>query len=231
LLHGIVLESGTKAIRIVAKPEDGAASIPASVVVEITGTGQPHRVHYRAIVELTDRLPDPPPLKLTPLTDSRAFSMDVAELYRRWLFHGPLFQGIGRVDLVGLSGVKALLATSSRDRWIAEASLGQWLFDPLMFDCALQLVVLWAREHWDMTALPSGFQSFRRFATPPARNVLCELRFRSNTGQQMLHADIFFFDADTGRVLAIIEDMQGACTKALNRLAGGHVLAAVANQS
>jgi hypothetical protein len=130
-----------------------------------------------------------------------------------------LFQGISRADLIGKGGIRALLATSSPDGWIAGGSQGQWLIDPLMFDSALQLLVVWAREHWDMTALPSGFRSFRRFASPAASRILCELRLRPETGAQTIHADIFFIDEATGGVVGVLEDMQGACSKALNRLA------------
>jgi acyl transferase domain-containing protein/NAD(P)H-dependent flavin oxidoreductase YrpB (nitropropane dioxygenase family)/NAD(P)-dependent dehydrogenase (short-subunit alcohol dehydrogenase family) len=231
LLHGIVLDRGTKKIRVLAKPQIGAAVNPERVAVEITGTEQPQRIHYGATVELAQQLPDAPTLKLAPLADGRGFSMEIADLYRQWLFHGPLFQGISRVDLIGVSGVKAVLATSSPRGWISGAFSGQWVIDPLMFDSALQLVVLWAREHWDVTALPSGFQIYRRFAAPPQPHVVCEMRFRPSTGRQTIHADIFFLEAASGRTLAIVEDMHGACSKALNRLSGAKVLAAAGNPS
>jgi NAD(P)-dependent dehydrogenase (short-subunit alcohol dehydrogenase family)/acyl carrier protein len=231
VLHGVVLESGAKTLRIVAKPEGGHASNPARVAVEVSGAGHPHRVHYRATIELASRLPDAPPLEVAPLSDGRAFSLEIAEIYRQWLFHGPLFQGISRADLIGVSGIKASLATSSPNTWIAGASDAPWLIDPLMFDSALQLLVVWAREHWDMTALPSGFRSFRRFAAPPASRILCELRIRPETGAQTIHADIFFIDAATGGVVGILEDMQGACSKALNRLAGRALAVAAGNES
>src|SRR5690606_30156389 len=87
-------------------------------------------------------------------------------------------------------------------------------------DSALQLLVVWSRKHWDMTALPSGFARLRRFAAPTGTNVTCEIRIRPNTGGQTIHADIFILDAGTGKPLFIVEDMQGTCSKALNRLAG-----------
>jgi acyl transferase domain-containing protein/NAD(P)H-dependent flavin oxidoreductase YrpB (nitropropane dioxygenase family)/NAD(P)-dependent dehydrogenase (short-subunit alcohol dehydrogenase family) len=230
LLQGVILESETKTVRIVAKPKAGTVSSPQTVAVEVIGTGKPARVHYRATVELAERLPDGPPLKLAPLSDARAYSTDVPDLYRNWLFHGPTFQGIHRVDLLGLGGIKASLRTSLPEGWIAGASAGQWLIDPLMFDSALQLLVVWAREHWDMTALPSGFHKFSRFAAPSGSHVTCELRIRPNTRAQMIHADIFFLDGPTGNVLGIVEDMQGACSKGLNRLAGREVTLAAEMQ-
>jgi hypothetical protein len=46
----------------------------------------------------------------------------------------------------------------------------------------------------------------------------------------MIHADIFFLDGPTGNVLGIVEDMQGACSKGLNRLAGREVTLAAEMQ-
>ncbi|MBV9743565.1 MAG: polyketide synthase dehydratase domain-containing protein, partial [Acidobacteriia bacterium] len=231
LLQGVVLDSETKALRIVAKPKPLNGSAPSHIAVEVTGTTRPRRVHYRATIQLASRLPDAPAITIPPLSDGHAFSMDVPSLYRHWLFHGPSFQGIERIDSLSASGIRAQLATSAPRNWLAGVTAGEWLFDPLMFDSALQLLVVWAREHWDMTALPSGFEQCRLFGRPSSAGVLCELRLRSNTGHQTIHSDIFFLDAATRRVVAIVEDMQGACSKALNRLAGPKVMVATGNLS
>ena len=231
LFQGItVLDGASKTVRIVAKAPPGAGPSPASVTVEVIGTGKQQRIHYRATVDLAERLPDAPSFNTPPLQDGLPFHMKIGEVYDRWLFHGPLFHGITGLDLVGASGIKAMLATTSPTGWIEGGSTGQWLIDPLMFDSSLQLLVLWARENWDMTALPSGFQYYRRFAAPSASRIVCEMRIKPNTGGQTIHADIFFLDAATGRVVSILEDMQGACSKALNRLSDRKVLAAAGTQ-
>jgi len=230
LLHGVVLDNGPRSVRVAAKPPAGSATHPASIAVEITGTTPAHRLHYRAHVELAQALSSPPTFQIAPLADGGTFSMSIAEFYARWLFHGPMFQGVGRVNQVGSNGVTAMLATSSPASWIMGASGGRWLIDPLTFDSALQLVVLWARKHWDMTALPNGFERYRRFGAAGAGPVLCEVRLRPTIGRQTIHADMFFFDAGTGRLISVLENMEGACSKALNRLAERNALVAVANQ-
>ena len=233
LLNGVVLESGAKQVRIVVKSPAGAQSstVPGvtSVAVEITGTHQPRRVHYSATVDLMSQLVAAPQFSLPALIDGGNLSLSIPELYERWLFHGPLFQGIVSVDKIGSGGMSALLATSSPKGWIAAPSQGEWLIDPLMFDCALQLLLVWSREHWNMTALPTGFQSFRRFAAAVPSKVACEMRLRENTGGQTIHADIYFLDPATGDIFAVLEDMQGACSAALNRLAGRKPLAIAGN--
>jgi hypothetical protein len=231
MLKGVVLDSRSRAVRIAVKPAHVNGHGPSSVTVEISATGQPRRLHYRASVELASGLPPAPQADPPPIQDGRPFTMPLDQAYEQWLFHGPLFQGICRVDLLGESGIRALLASSSPRDWLAGKAQGPWLIDPLMFDSALQLLVLWTREHWDMTALPSGFQSFRRFGRPPTGRVLCELRLRPETQGQTIHADFYFYDAASGAVVGILENMQGACSKALNRLAGKDKQATLANHA
>jgi hypothetical protein len=190
-----------------------------SVAVEILGTEHPQRVHYRAVVDLVQRLPDPPPFESRLPAEGRSLSIGVSEIYRQWLFHGPLFRGIHQVSHVGTDGVAAVLASSSPQGWIPDASQEHWLIDPLMLDSGLQLLILWSRQHWDMTTLPSRFRAYRRFGTEPSKHVHCDLRMRPDTGGQTVHADIIFVSAD-GRVIGILEDIEGNCSKALNRLIG-----------
>ncbi|MCC6587061.1 MAG: SDR family NAD(P)-dependent oxidoreductase [Bryobacterales bacterium] len=227
-LHGIVVDSGSKAVHVTAKALNPEAT---SVAVEISSAGSPSRLHYSAVVDLARRLPAPEPLPPANFYDRRPFAMPIPELYRNWLFHGPLFQGIRDVSAVGPSGIVATLAASSPQGWFAEPPPGPWLIDPLMFDSALQLLVLWAREHWDMTPLPSGFRTLRRFDAPAASRIACELTILPNTGGHTIHSNMVFTDAATGQVLCLIDDMQGTCSKALNRLAGSEVLVSAANQA
>lgn len=226
MLQGVVLENDSKAIRISANVVAGAANDPQSVAVEITGTGQMRRAHYRAIVDLAEDLPDAPRIAIPHLTDGSPLSMSVPQIYNQWLFHGPLFQGIRRLDRLGKSGISSLLKSSSPAEMLSGSLPGKWLIDPLTFDCALQLLLVWARAQWGMTALPAGFRNFRRFAGPVPQDVVCEIRLRPETMKRTIHSDFYFCDAATGRALALVEDMEGACSEALNRLAGGRVMAA-----
>ncbi|HYI92560.1 MAG TPA: polyketide synthase dehydratase domain-containing protein, partial [Bryobacteraceae bacterium] len=176
--------------------------------------------------ELSEALPEAPAPNVPPLSDGSSFSMSVRDLYRRWLFHGPLFEGIARVDLIGPSGITSALRVSTPQAWIKGVPSGRWLIDPLMFDSGLQLILLWGRAHWDMTTLPSGFQSLRRYAAPAASEVICELRIRPGTQVPNSLSDLYFLDAHSRRLIAVVEGMQGTSSKSLNRIAGGHAVAA-----
>jgi hypothetical protein len=217
VLHGIVLQDGAKAVRVIGKAQPIAAQGRLSIAVEIAATENPQRIHYRAIVDLVERLPDPPSFEpLSPATE-HVLSIDLSEIYREWLFHGPLFQGVREINYIGTDGVVAVLASSSPLGWVAEASDAPWLIDPLMFDSGLQLLILWSREHWGMTTLPSRFLAYRRFNAELTKRIHCEVRIRPNPGSQTIHADMVFVNTD-GRVVGTLEDAEGTCTRALNRL-------------
>ncbi len=219
VLQGVVLENGPETLQVVLHSNGTGGSHPGHVRVQIVAGEQSPRVHYQATVEVDHRLPTALPVEPLSASEMRSFPKQVDELYRDWLFHGFLFRGITAVEQIGTNGIRASIVASSPDRWLAGSSPGQWLIDPLMIDSGLQLLIVWAREHWDMTPLPSRFRALRRFGTPAGPNMTCEVHIRPNTRGQIIHADLYFLDAD-GRPVAILEDMEGTCSKALNRLAG-----------
>ncbi len=223
VLQGVVLENGPETLRVTLQHHASGDRDPAHVRVAIVAGDDPRRVHYQATVELDQRLATAPSFERLSLSDARSFPKPVDELYRDWLFHGQLFRGITRIEQIGTNGVKASIVASSPDRWLAGPSRGQWLIDPLMIDSGLQLLIVWAREHWDMTPLPSRFHAYRRFGAPCNSHMSCEVHIKPNTRGHIIHADLYFLDAD-GRLLGILEDMEGTCSKALNRLAGNSAL-------
>jgi hypothetical protein len=101
----------------------------------------------------------------------------------------------------------------------ADAGLG-WQLDPVLIDGALQVQVLWARLQWDVTLLPAQIGSYTRLASPEeGEPVRHELRIHSASSAPLCHADHWFYGAD-GRALAVLGDVVGVGTKALNRLVG-----------
>jgi acyl transferase domain-containing protein/NAD(P)H-dependent flavin oxidoreductase YrpB (nitropropane dioxygenase family)/NAD(P)-dependent dehydrogenase (short-subunit alcohol dehydrogenase family) len=220
VLKGLVLDRDASSVRVVATPRPRLREGSQDVAVEIIGMDRPQRIHYRATVELSDRLPQPPQIA-APTLGAKGLAADVAGLYREWLFHGPLFQGIARVDAIGASGVKADLKRSEPQHFFVDPVGGDWLIDPLLFDSGLQLFILWSRDQWDMTTLPSRFGSYRRFGLLSGESAYCELTIRPETGRQTIHADIVFRGRN-GEVLGILEDAEGVASKALNRLGGGN---------
>jgi hypothetical protein len=146
--------------------------------------------------------------------------MTVAEAYRDLLFHGPLFQRIVSIDGMDERGASSVVLPSSPSSCVRGAE-GDWLLDPVLVDCALQLQVIWARVHWDVTLLPGAIGSFVRVANDAGAGdgIRHELRIRPESSPPLCHCDHYFYAQD-GRLLAAMTDVQGVGSKALNRLAG-----------
>ena len=157
--------------------------------------------------------------KRTSSRKSRPFDAGVEQAYRNWLFHGPLLQGIRRIEGLGARGVEAILEPSPPDRCMRGVGGSRWLIDPVVFDSALQLFLVWARSNLDKTPLPSRFAGFRRYAAI----VHCYLDVLDKSRDPVFYIDLHFVGPD-GRLLWVLEGMEGVCTRALNRLGGSWLL-------
>lgn len=219
LLSGVVVRGASTAIRVVGRPERLPDTRRMNARVQIFDAENPRRTHYQATIEMAPALPAAPTLSLPRTADGVPFPLTVDEAYRRWLFHGPRFHGITRIEWMGAAGIEGNLAPSSPREWLAGTPEGGWLIDPVLVDCGLQLLVLWVRAQWDMTSLPSRFLAYRRFGVPSGDAIRCQIRIRPDKDSQIVHADLYFFEND-GRLLGILEDMEGACSKRLNRVVG-----------
>jgi NAD(P)-dependent dehydrogenase (short-subunit alcohol dehydrogenase family)/acyl carrier protein len=218
VLRGITIEQGPRTITVSAsasKPVDGGIQIDLRAK---TDTERP-TLSYTAVAHLARELPPAPRRDSWELIEPRAFSMSIEEAYEQWLFHGPLFAGIVEVERIGENGIIGRLSPSSPSRCLAETSPNvRWIMDPVVLDSGLQLLILWARTYRDATPLPSRFGAFHRFGDLSAGEVRCEARVRpAAENNPVVHSDLFFYDLQ-GRLLGLLEDMEFACSKALNRL-------------
>jgi hypothetical protein len=217
LFKGIVLENGPKQVRIRATPGAGNGSVK-QIAVEIDDPARAGQPYYRAKVELADRLPQPP--RYTPAGSEvlRPFPMSVVDAYRRWLFHGRLFQGITDIEGIAERAIKGTLVSSTPNQCLESRSGGPWLIDPVVFDSGLQLFLLWARASLDKTPLPSRFQRYRRFGPLQEASLTCHVRILEQSRDPVVNIDIAFVGPD-GRLLGLLENMEGTCSRSLNRLA------------
>ncbi len=194
-------------------------------------------MHYRGVVELGPRtggadLEEPARSvgETSTLDNATPFPMSVADAYHDWLFHGPLFQGISAIEAIGPSGARAALRHSSPGVCLSGNPGGDWLIDPVVIDSALQMQLVWARHHWDVTMLPSTLQEYRHFrplrseprsqrGTNEVAGIRYELRIRPESQAPICHADHFFYGADR-HLLGVLTGMMGVGSAALNRLGG-----------
>ena len=224
VLRGVIVENGLKTIRLVARGQEAPPRerLGIDVNVEITDPESPGRPYYRAVVELGDRWPESP-LYQSPLDNSlQPFPMTVDDAYRQWLFHGPLFRGISKIEGVTDRGMTALLTPSVPRQCLKDIQAGQWLIDPVVFDSGLQLVLLWARMHTGMTPLPSRFQRYRYFRPLAGPLIRCHMLVDATQEAHALCINLVFVGPDN-QVLGALEDLQCTSSKALNRLGGSTV--------
>ena len=202
----------------------GEASLPGGLLVDVTIVGhgaEPARPHYQARVrlgrpaDLAEKLPDAPPLGGA----TGRLPLSLPHAYRDWLFHGPLFQHVSEVEAIGLAGARSTLRASIPSACVVGAAGAEWLIDPVVVDSALQVNVLWARHHWDMTILPGYLERYRRLGSLRGGPLRHELRIRPDTRAPLVRADHYVYDANQ-RLQGVLYGMEGTGSSALNRLAG-----------
>jgi Polyketide synthase dehydratase N-terminal domain len=219
LLDGVALENDEPvSVRIDTAPHAGGEEL--EVTVGPVATGRPH---YRARAQLRDRAVSPDPggyPEPVGLPELAPFPIRVEDAYRDLLFHGPLFQGIVAVEGMDDRGASARLRASQPGQCVASGDGKPWLIDPVLLDSALQMQVLWARLQWDVTLLPAEIGAYVLLApVSEGEQVRHELRIRPESNPPLCHADHWFYGSD-GRPLALLQDVVGVGSQALNRLAG-----------
>jgi NAD(P)-dependent dehydrogenase (short-subunit alcohol dehydrogenase family) len=218
LLKGLVLEDGPKPVRIVATPLKHFSGDGLEVEVSIAGMEPRASFYYKATAHLGLGLPTPPSIETLSLSDEVSLQFSLEEVYRRWLFHGPLMAGIAEIQGIGANGITGGLIPSLPAKCLGGAPQGSWIIDPVVTDSALQLIIVWSRIHWDMTPLPSRLHSYRRFGPLSGGKITCQVRIRPDAAAHIVHCD-FALLGDSGQVLGLIQGAEGVCSKALNRLA------------
>jgi hypothetical protein len=222
LFKGIVLADGPRRIILRAKPQthsDGEGRhLHVDVELAEVGAATPA---YRGTVVLAAQRPEPPRFEL-PRADAFApFPMPVAETYREYLFHGPLFHCIEALDGISERGIVCAVRPSDPAECLRAAHASRWVIDPVALDAAPQLAMIWARAMRNTSALPARIGSLRvygAFDGQGARRCVFQIDPRSTEQTIVCHA--YFVDADDRLVLAV-EGLESNCSQALNRLASG----------
>jgi NAD(P)-dependent dehydrogenase (short-subunit alcohol dehydrogenase family) len=218
LLRGLVLENGPRPVWVVARPLSSQGPAGMEVEVSLAGVAPQTALHYKAIARMAPALPSSPVGDDFALSDVVSLPLSVDEMYRQWLFHGPLMAGIREIKGIGSNGIAGDLMPSSPERCLGGRAQGPWVFDPVVLDSALQLIIVWTRMWWDMTPLPARMRSYQRFGALSGQRISCQMRIRPDSAGHIVHAYIAFY-GDDGQLLGLVEDAEGVCSKALNRLA------------
>ncbi len=208
-----------KTVRLDARVVSGSELDVLVVRIEVRDADLPEMLHYRATVELSRKVEHLGGYQSAAV--EKDYPLSIADAYQKYLFHGPRFAHIERIEGTTSSGLLAQIRPSDPSAFINGGN-GAWLIDPVVFDSGLQLVLLWTRNEFDVTPLPARFARYRRFGPLRATNggpIFCELVARPQAGVAMVHADLTFFEQD-GNVLGILEGLECPASRELNRLAG-----------
>jgi hypothetical protein len=121
----------------------------------------------------------PQGLEVFALKDVVSLPFSVEDMYRQWLFHGPLMAGIREIQGIGTNGIAGGLMPSMPQRCLGRQAQGAWVIDPVVLDSALQMIIVWTRMHWDMTPLPSRMHTDKRFGALSGERIDCRMRIEN----------------------------------------------------
>ena len=98
--------------------------------------------------------------------------------------------------------------------WLSKPLRRAWIADPLVLDCAFQLMIAWSTALKGAASLPCHLGSYRQYRRRfPRESLRCVIRVSRSTEQRAL-ADIEFVD-DDGRLVASIEGYECVIDKGL----------------
>jgi hypothetical protein len=218
LLKGIVVDAGPVPMIVTVRAAvHGNDAGMTEVDVDISTPSMNPPVRYRSVVEMASRGVEPPAFDM-PAWPLVPLSKPLDHAYRDWTFHGPLFQRVTEIAGIGVDSMLGTIYSSSAIPVLASVARPVWVFDPFVFDAALQLLLMWSRAQHDKTALPSRFRSFTRYGPLSDQRLTCWVAVESLAAGHALKSNVHFVDA-AGRVVALLEAAEASCTNALNRLA------------
>jgi hypothetical protein len=205
ILHGVQWEAGQSIELQVLAGKTQKRDDQFFVPVELQCQRPKHRVmhHSRGEVVLSAKYPSESPRlqqsKLPP------FLQPLAEVYRSMLFHGPDLQGIRQIVGMSAEAITARAATAPTPAmWMKRPLRPAWLADPMILDCAFQLLAVWSVQFHGMPCLPCLLGQYRQFRRAfPTGEVEIRIAITNQAGQ-LIHADIEFIDSQ-GQLIALIE--------------------------
>ena len=145
--------------------------------------------------------------KISKGTD--AYPQSVAKAYHTDLFHGPALHGVLAIDGIDASRISASVKTGpSPSEWMTHPLRERWLADPLVIDCAFQLMILWSKQFKGAAALPCAVGIYEQYqASFPLEGVTIRAQITEN-GATKFKATMEFRDASDG-LIARLENYEG----------------------
>lgn len=216
-LKGLILENEKTEINI-SCAEPRQAEEHAEYAVQIRSGISKENLHYKATVITSRDILKSRKYELP--TGLPPFPGDVSHVYERWLFHGPFFQTICKIEGCNEQEIVAELLPSSPSSIYPGSGEMQWIFDPALVDGILQLFVVWSRVFQASSCLPGMIGKISRFGKEALRAPLyLHLVMKSSPADIALEGDCALVDKE-GNLRLLLENIEGTSSKGLNRLGG-----------
>ncbi|MBU6452350.1 MAG: SDR family NAD(P)-dependent oxidoreductase [Cyanobacteria bacterium REEB67] len=150
--------------------------------------------------------------KLTPSSTDLPLPEDV---YGKWLFHGPIFQGISAIHTLENDLVLGTVSGATPVNCVITADTTEWLVDPVLLDSSMQLAGIWARHFQDVTVLPTGFKKMHIYKTVGLDKATARVYLGEGNAINLL-CDLAIYD-EAGQLAILVEGLGGIASKAFNR--------------
>ncbi len=183
---------------------------PTAISVEVSGTSSAAQVSlqlgttpaYTATFEKLDAAQSRPSVPATPATE---LPLPLAEFYAQHVFHGPMLQGIDRIESLTAEGVSGWVKPSAPSTWVKSPTASTWTIDPLVIDSSFQLAGYWAWVNHQRAGFPIGFDAYEQFEPFGTEPVRCVVRLEAGEGD--LFKGTLTWVSAAGKTLAV---MRGA---------------------
>ena len=220
---GIMFDGPEKEVCVRVIP--GLGGRPLAAAVQIESAGSAKKVHYRCEIDFQESEQANRKQISSAEKDLLEFAIDnsiaplpvARELYGKWLFHGPIFQGMRAITAMDDRGITGQVSGRAPRECVESASTNPWIVDPILFDSAMQLAGMWARYHFDITVLPTGFRAMHLFDVEAAGELNVRVRSERGTSTE-LQCDLGVYDS-SGNPVLIVEGLHGVGSKSFNRFA------------
>lgn len=174
-------------------PESGLRRI----AVEVRSDG---RRSATAVALFAAAYPNQLQIQFSPLTNPRPWPLVPAEMYDRYMFHGPLYHCVTQLCEMGDQGLTGEVTVQPKDALYASTRTPQMLTDPVVFDGVLQLVAMWVMTQGPFL-MPSKIGRLEFFGPtpPPGTCVPVRAEVRSmNYAQRTVTSDCEIGDGQGG---------------------------------
>lgn len=108
-------------------------------------------------------------------------------------------------------------AAPEPSKWVKQPLRNSWITDPLVIDCAFQLMIIWSFERFGSGSLPSFAGRYRQFQDSfPSHGAQIVIRVTAER-EHNASADVEFLDRNSGKLIARLEGYECIIDPSLER--------------